>query len=227
MTYLLWYHIIVLTKTIVKEVFLRSHSKKHAPPKQRINHAITASEVMVILPDGSTIPSCNIQQALQMAQDQELDLVEVATNTTPPVCKILDYGKLRYTQNKKNRSTTKKNQLLKEIRMQPKISEHDLQFKTNHIKDFLLAGHKVKVTIRFRGRELSHTELGEVILRQILEMLDCNFTIDREPLMEGRTMFMILSPSSKPKKSTNTQQKNTHSEPITTSSSEPTSDETQ
>lgn len=130
-----------------------------------------------------------------MASEQGLDLVEVSPHATPPVCKILDYGKFKYEQNKTKKTQTKKTQTLKEIRMQPKISDHDLKFKTKHIQEFLIAGHKVKVTIRFKGRELAHTELGEDILHMINDMISCNFTIDKAPSMEGRTMSMMLSPS--------------------------------
>lgn len=158
--------------------------------------------MLIITTDGSTEGPCNIKQAIQMAKDQELDLVEVAPNSKPPVCKFLDYGKFRYSQNKKNRGTAKKKQGLKEIRMQPKISGHDLLFKTNHAQQFLTTGNKVKVSIRFKGRELAHPELGKDILKKILTMLTCNHTVDKEPTMEGRTMSMLLSPSSKkhPKK---------------------------
>ncbi len=129
-------------------------------------------------------------EALQMARDKSLDLVEVAPQAVPPVCKLIDYGKFKFEQEKKLRETKRNQKLvkMKEVRMQPKIDTHDLQFKAKHIRDFLDDGNKVKVTIRFRGRELAHTELGKVVLMNVLELLDNNYVLDREPLMEGRFM---------------------------------------
>jgi translation initiation factor IF-3 len=138
-------------------------------------------------------------EGMKMADEAGLDLVEVSPNANPPVCKILDYGKYKYEQEKKLREA-KKNQTqikLKEIRMQPKIEKHDLEFKTKHVAEFLGEGNKVKVTIRFRGREMAHTELGRVVLDRVLDELEqqeVGFNLDRTPMMEGRFMSMILSP---------------------------------
>ncbi|WP_460054627.1 translation initiation factor IF-3, partial [Spirochaeta dissipatitropha] len=114
----------------------------------------------------------------------------------PPVCKLMDYGKYKFEMDKKNRETKRKQKQtqLKEIRMQPKIEPHDLQFKTKHVKDFLEDGNKVKVTIRFRGRELAHTERGLIVLDKVLDLLEDGYAVDRKPMMEGRFMSMILSP---------------------------------
>jgi translation initiation factor IF-3 len=145
------------------------------------------------------------RDALKMAEESGLDLVEVSPNANPPVCKILDFGKFKYENEKKLRES-RKNQTqikLKEIRMQPKIEKHDLLFKTKHIAEFLEEGNKVKVTIRFRGREMAHTELGRVVLDKVLlalQELDTGCTLDRSPKMEGRFMSMILSPSKSPRK---------------------------
>ena len=130
-----------------------------------------------------------------MAQERSLDLVEVSPNANPPVARLLDYGKYRFEQEKKSRESKKKQKQLKlkEIRMQPKIETHDLQFKTKHIQEFLDQGNKVKVTIRFRGRELAHTERGKIVLDKIVDMLD-NTNVDKAPQMEGRFMSMIVSP---------------------------------
>lgn len=139
-----------------------------------------------------------LQQAKSVANESGLDLVEVSPNAVPPVCKILDYGKYIYEQKKKIRDA-KKNQTqikLKEIRMQPKIEKHDLEFKTKHIAQFLEEGNKVKVTIRFRGREMAHTELGRDVLMRVLDKLtnqEVTYNLDRSPQMEGRFMSMILS----------------------------------
>ena len=127
-----------------------------------------------------------------------MDLVEVAPTAVPPVVKILDYGKFKFENEKKVRDSKKKQKLLKlkEIRMQPKIDEHDLDFKSKHVKEFLAEGNKVKVTIRFRGRELAHTELGMDVLKDVLARIEGEYVMDKPPTMEGRFMFMILSPKS-------------------------------
>jgi translation initiation factor IF-3 len=165
----------------------------------RTNQQIRVREVRLIQDDGVQviIPT---MQALEKARSVGLDLVEVAANANPPVVKIMDYGKFKFESEKKSRDLKKKQKLikLKEIRMQPKIDEHDIDFKSKHIREFLAEGNKVKVTIRFRGRELAHTELGADVLRDVLARLDGEFVIDRPPAMEGRFMSMILNP--KPKK---------------------------
>ncbi|MFP4562898.1 MAG: translation initiation factor IF-3 [Spirochaetia bacterium] len=165
----------------------------------RINEKIRVREVRLIDEKGNQVGIVPTTEALEKARDAGLDLIEVAPQANPPVCKILDYGKYKFEQEKKLRET-KKNQKqikMKEIRMQPKIEEHDLQFKTKHIQEFLEDGNKVKVTIRFRGRELAHTELGRDVLDKILEMIDTPFSVDKQPAMEGRFMSMIISPKSK------------------------------
>ncbi|MEX2442376.1 MAG: translation initiation factor IF-3 [Alkalispirochaeta sp.] len=165
----------------------------------RTNEAIRVREVRLIGTEGEQLGIVPTLEALQMAREHEVDLVEVAPQAKPPVCKLLDYGKFKFEQEKNNRESRKKQKLLKmkEVRMQPKIESHDLEFKTKHIKDFLEQGSKVKVTIRFRGRELAHTELGKDVLEKILDMLDTPYNVDRRPAMEGRFMSMILSPSGK------------------------------
>ena len=176
-----------------------------AAKKQRINNQIRIPEVRLIDDKGEQRGVVPIQEALTIAADAGLDLVEVSPNANPPVCKILDFGKYKYEQEKKMREA-KKNQTqikLKEIRMQPKIEKHDLQFKTKHVIEFLSEGNKVKVTIRFRGRELAHTELGRVVLEKVLALLEENeigYTLDRNPIMEGRFMSMIVSPAKNVKK---------------------------
>lgn len=165
----------------------------------RTNEAIRVREVRLIGTEGEQLGIVPTLEALQMAREHEVDLVEVAPQAKPPVCKLLDYGKFKFEQEKNARESRKKQKLLKmkEVRMQPKIESHDLEFKTKHIKEFLEQGSKVKVTIRFRGRELAHTELGKDVLEKILDMLDTPYNVDRRPAMEGRFMSMILSPSGK------------------------------
>jgi translation initiation factor IF-3 len=138
--------------------------------------------------------------ALEMAREQGFDLVEVAPQAVPPVVKIMDYGKYKFENEKKVRDSKKKQKLLKlkEIRMQPKIDEHDLDFKSKHVREFLGEGNKVKVTVRFRGRELAHTELGLDVLKDVLSRIEGEYLLDKAPAMEGRFMSMVLSP--KPRK---------------------------
>ena len=165
----------------------------------RINEEIRVREVRLIDENGGQLGIIPTAEALEKAKEAGYDLIEVAPNANPPVCKILDYGKYKYDQEKRLKEA-KKNQkqvIMKEIRMQPKIEKHDLDFKTKHIKEFLEDGNKVKVTVRFRGRELAHTELGKDVLDSIVEKLDTSFAVDKKPAMEGRFMSMILSPKAK------------------------------
>ena len=167
--------------------------------EQRINEKIQVREVRLIDEKGEQRGIVATVEAMEMARRTGLDLVEVSPTASPPVCKLLDYGKYRFEQEKKLREAKKKQKLvkLKEIRMQPKIEEHDLAFKTKHIAEFLGEGFKVKVTIRFRGRELAHTERGRDVLNKVLEHLGESFIVDKTPVMEGRMMSMFISPKSK------------------------------
>ena len=177
----------------------------------RINEQIRVREVRLIREDGgpsaasSAISKAQQQgiistlEALEIAREQGLDLVEVAPNAVPPVVKIMNYGKFRFENEKKVRDSKKKQKLikLKEIRMQPKIDDHDLDFKSKHIREFLNDGNKVKVTIRFRGREMAHTELGLDVLNDVLKRIEGEYLMDKAPAMEGRFMSMVLSPKTK------------------------------
>ncbi|CEM63315.1 translation initiation factor IF-3 [Treponema phagedenis] len=165
----------------------------------RVNEQIRIREVRLIDEAGQQKGIVPTVEALRMAKDINLDLVEVAPQANPPVCKILDYGKYRFEMEKKLRDSKKKQKLqtLKEIRMQPKINDHDMNFKAKHIQKFLDGGDKVKVTIRFRGRELAHTNLGYDVLQNVLQRLSGDFSVEKQPAMEGRTMSMTLAPKSK------------------------------
>ncbi len=165
----------------------------------RINEQIRVREVRLIDDEGNQKGIVPTLEALNMAKELSLDLVEVAPQASPPVCKILDYGKYRFEMEKKLRDSRKKQKLLKlkEIRMQPKIDDHDLDFKSKYVKQFLAEGNKVKVTIRFRGRELAHTELGLDVLNEVLQRLDDDYVMEKKPSMEGRFMSMVLSPKAK------------------------------
>ncbi|MDR3145387.1 MAG: translation initiation factor IF-3 [Treponema sp.] len=165
----------------------------------RINEQIRVREVRLIQ-EGGEQQVVATAAALEMAREQSLDLVEVAPQAVPPVVKIMDYGKYKFENEKKVRDSKKKQKLLKlkEIRMQPKIDEHDLDFKSKHVREFLGEGNKVKVTVRFRGRELAHTELGLDVLKDVLSRIEGEYILDKAPAMEGRFMSMVLSP--KPRK---------------------------
>ena len=165
----------------------------------RINRQIRAREVLVIDQNGTQRGIMDIHSANILADEAGLDLVEVSPNANPPVCKILDFGKYRYEMEKKQRDA-KKNQTIvkvKEIRMQPKIDKHDLETKSKFISEFLTEGNKVKVSIRFRGRELAHPELGKEVLDRILAILTENgvqYNLDKGAFMEGKMMSMFVSP---------------------------------
>lgn len=164
----------------------------------RINEQIRVREVRLIQ-DGGEQQVIATAAALGLAREQGLDLVEVAPQAAPPVVKIMDYGKYKFENEKKVRDSKKKQKLLKlkEIRMQPKIDDHDLDFKSKHVREFLAEGNKVKVTVRFRGRELAHTELGLDVLKDVLKRIEGEYVMDKAPAMEGRFMSMVLSPKSK------------------------------
>ncbi len=162
---------------------------------QRINENIRVREVRLIDDEGNQLGIVPTQEALKLAKEKDLDLVEVSPNANPPVCKILDYGKYRFEQEKKLRDSKKNQKVLKlkEIRMQPKIGSGDLDTKAKHIQEFLNEGDKVKVTIRFRGRELAHTELGYDVLNEVLKRLTSAYNIDKPAAMDGRNMSMTIS----------------------------------
>jgi translation initiation factor IF-3 len=164
----------------------------------RINEQIRVREIRLIRDEGEQ-GLISTAEALAIAREQGLDLVEVAPQAVPPVCKIMDYGKFKFENEKKVRDSKKKQKLLKlkEIRMQPKIDEHDLDFKSKHVREFLGEGNKVKVTVRFRGRELAHTELGLDVLKDVLARIEGDYVMDKAPAMEGRFMSMVLSPKAK------------------------------
>jgi translation initiation factor IF-3 len=137
-----------------------------------------------------------LKKALEMATQEELDLVEVAPNAEPPVCKIMDYGKFKYQQNKRSQEAKKKQTVIqvKEVKIRPKTGEHDLQVKIQHIRRFLGQKDKAKVTILFRGREIAYADQGEKILDRVREELKDEAVVEQLPKMEGRNMVMILAP---------------------------------
>lgn len=146
--------------------------------------------------EGQQLGVLSLKKALELAVQEELDLVEVAPNADPPVCKIMDFGKFKYQQNKRTQEAKKKQTVIqvKEVKVRPKTDEHDLQVKIRHIKRFLGQKDKAKVTILFRGREIAYTDQGTKVLDRIREELKEDCVVEQTPRMEGRNMVMILAP---------------------------------
>ncbi len=162
----------------------------------RVNERIRIKEVRVISQDGTQLGILPIEQALHAAYEQHLDLVEVAPEARPPVCRIMDYGKYRYEQAKKAREAKKKQTVieLKEIKLRPKTEEHDFQFKARHAERFLKEGNKAKITMMFRGREMIRMDRGKALLDRFVEALKEVAVVEQAPKVEGRNMTMILAP---------------------------------
>ena len=162
----------------------------------RINEEIRAREVRVITADGEQLGIMSGRAAQQLAVERHLDLVEIAPTAKPPVCKIMDYGKFRYEQQKREKEARKKQKTfdIKEVKLRPGIEDHDFNVKYKNAVRFLEDGDKVKVTIMFRGRELSHPELGEVLLNKMAEQLKEIAVVERVPKLEGKNMMMIVAP---------------------------------
>ncbi|HTH97782.1 MAG TPA: translation initiation factor IF-3 [Stellaceae bacterium] len=169
-----------------------------SPPRDgpRVNEEINNLKIRLINENGDMIGVVNRNEALQMAADAGLDLVEVAAQADPPVCKILDYGKFKYEEQKKKNEARKKQKIIevKEIKLRPGIDEHDYEVKRRNMVKFVEEGDKVKVTMRFRGRELAHQELGMNVLVRVRDDLDEIAKVEQAPKMEGRQMVMVLTP---------------------------------
>jgi translation initiation factor IF-3 len=161
-----------------------------------INRNIRAKEVRVIDPDGNQIGVIPTYKAIAVANDFGLDLVEISPNADPPVCKIMDYGRYKYELTKKKQEAKKKQTTfqLKEIKVRPKTGDHDLNTKIGHIKKFIIRKDKVKVTVIFRGREITLTQQGRRLLEKIVQETEEIASVEQYPKMEGRTMVMVLAP---------------------------------
>ena len=171
----------------------------HISAEARINERIRAPEVRLIGPKGEQIGIVSVNDALKLAQDADLDLVEVAPNVRPPVCKLMDYGKFKYESAVKARES-RKNQtqtIVKEIKLRPKIDPHDYGTKKGHVERFLKAGDKVKVTIMFRGREQSRPELGFRLLQRLAGDVEELGFVESQPKQDGRNMIMVIGPHRK------------------------------
>ena len=165
----------------------------------RINDRIRVPEVRLVGPNGEQIGVVRIEEALRMAQEADLDLVEVAPQSKPPVCKLMDFGKFKYETAQKAREARKNqtNTVVKEMKLRPKIDAHDYETKKSHIERFLKAGDKVKVTIMFRGREQSRPELGYRLLQKLSEDIAEIGFVESAPLQDGRNMVMVIGPNRK------------------------------
>lgn len=163
---------------------------------QRVNEEIRAREVRLIGQDGQQLGIMSPREALRMAQEQGLDLVEVAASAKPPVCRLMDYGRYRYEQSKREREARKRQKIIniKEVKLRLRIEEHDFQVKLRNAVRFLEDGDKVKVTIMFRGRELSHADLGRKLCNKLAQEVKEIAVVEKLPSIEGRNMVMILSP---------------------------------
>ncbi len=165
-------------------------------PQIRINNRIRVPEVRVVDDDGSMLGILSTQEALKRAQERGLDLVEVNPKADPPVCKILDFGKYKYDEKKKAKEAKRKQTTveIKEIKLRPKTDDHDIAFKVNHIKRFLEEGDKVKLTVRFRGREITHPETAQRQIETIIAEVGDVAQVEMPARMEARTMIAILAP---------------------------------
>ena len=163
-----------------------------------INEEILDNELRVIGEDGEQLGIMSAEEALKIAEERDLDLVKISPQAKPPVCKIMDYGKYRFEQAKREKEAKKNQRVMevKEIRMSPGIGENDLNTKLKSAQKFIADGDRVKVSIRFRGREMAHTNIGEQILREFAEKCGETANMDKEPKLEGRNMSMFLSPKS-------------------------------
>ena len=160
-----------------------------------INEQIRDREVRLIGENGEQLGIMSAKDAYKLAKEAELDLVKIAPTAKPPVCKIIDYGKYRYELARKEKEAKKKQKSLevKELRVTPNIEEHDFEFKAKNARKFLTDGNKVKITVRFRGREVNNSKAGEIVLNNFIEKLEDIATVEKQPKLEGRNMFTILA----------------------------------
>ena len=168
----------------------------------KVNREIRAREVRVINHDGEQVGVISIYDALAMAEENGLDLVEIVPGSTPPVCKIMNFGKFRYDQSKREKENKKASHQIKvkEVKLKPNIDVHDLETKTRHARDFLVSGNKVKITCTFRGREMMHPEIGEKIVQEMCQQLEDVSIAEAPPKMMGRMLLVVLAPGAKKKK---------------------------
>jgi translation initiation factor IF-3 len=184
------------TAALRRLLFVVARGGQSITQELRVNDRIRAREVRLVAPDGSQIGVKSIEEARWLADQLDLDLVEVAPAARPPVCKIMDYGKYKYEQSVRQREARKKQTrtVIKEVKFRPKIDSHDYDVKKRRVEEFLGEGDKVKVTMMFRGREVTHPEIGERILRRLAGEVEGLGTLEQSPRLEGRNMTMQLAP---------------------------------
>ena len=170
--------------------------KRTKPKGPRSNNRITSPEVQVINSDGENLGVLNLQEAISKAKDENIDLIEIAPNARPPVCKIMDMGKYKYDQQKKlNKAKKKQKKIeLKEIKLRPVTEVHDYTFKIKNAQKFLSKGDKVKFTIRFKGREMQHTKLGNDLMEKIKIDMETIGKVELQPKFDGKQMIMVIQP---------------------------------
>ncbi len=170
--------------------------RKTKPRGPRFNHRINSPEVQVITSDGENLGILNLQDAISRAKDQGLDLIEISPNARPPVCKIMDMGKFKYDQQKKANKAKKKQRKieLKEIKLRPVTEVHDYTFKIKNAQKFLSKGDKVKFTIRFKGREMQHSNLGNDLMEKIKQDMQSIGKVELQPRFDGKQMIMVIQP---------------------------------
>lgn len=185
----------------------------------KVNREIRAPRVRVISSSGEQIGVIPLYEALQRAEQEGLDLVEIVPGSNPPVCKIINYGKFRYDQTKKEKESKKAQHQVKvkEVKLKPNIDQHDLETKERHAREFLQKGNKVKVTMTFRGREMAHTEIGEAVAKKFCTALEDVSTVESPPKLMGRSLNIVLAPGGK-KKAAKTTDTTTPSESTATGS---------
>ncbi len=168
-------------------------------PEHRINEQIRAAEVRVIGEDGEQVGVLTLADAIQKAQESGVDLVEISPDASPPVCRIIEYGKFLYQKEKKLKEAKKKQKVIevKEMKFRPKIDDHDFDYRIKRIREFLEEGDKVKITVRFRGRELAHSQLGYDLVNRIVEKIQDIAEPERMPKFENRSIGVVISPKHK------------------------------
>ena len=176
-----------------KQNYFQRRTKDRGP---RSNNRISSPDVQVIASDGENLGVLNTNEAISMAKNQGLDLIEIAPNANPPVCKIMDMGKYKYDAQKKANLAKKKQKIvsLKEIKLRPGTEAHDYNFKIKNAKKFITKGDKVKFTVKFKGREMQHTQLGQDLMNRIIEETKDIAKVESQPKFEGRQMVMIIQP---------------------------------
>lgn len=167
----------------------------------RVNRQIRVPRVRVINQEGEQVGVLTIEEALRMAEDAGVDLVEIVSTSVPPVCKIIDFGKFRYDQTKREKESKKAQHQIKvkEVKVKPNIDDHDLETKLRHAREFLAKGNKVKVTCQFRGREMAHQEIGARLMQRIIAELEEGAVVEAPPNLMGRLLTMVLAPGGKKK----------------------------